>query len=182
MLASAAAALAAAGALAVSALACASTGAVPRPFPMPTPRDAASESPGGPPVPLPGPMTAAHIDAAAVVGTALDLRGIPYRNGGSDRRGFDCSGFTQYVFAQHNVWLPRAVRDQFRQGEPITTADLRPGDLLFFSAGAGDASHVAIAIGGDEFVHAPSTNGTVRVERLSSRYWARYFIGARRLD
>jgi cell wall-associated NlpC family hydrolase len=95
--------------------------------------------------------------------------------------GFDCSGFTQYVFAQHGVALPRAVRDQFKEGKPVETADIAPGDLLFFTTTDPGASHVAIAIGSDQFVHAPSSAGVVRVERLSVNYWATRFLGARRV-
>jgi cell wall-associated NlpC family hydrolase len=115
------------------------------------------------------------------VGTALDLRGTPYRDGGSDTRGFDCSGFTQYVFAQHGIALPRAVRDQFSAGRQVSSDIFEPGDLLFFTTTAPGATHVAIAVGGDGFVHAPSTTGVVRVERLRSDYWSRRFLGARRV-
>jgi cell wall-associated NlpC family hydrolase len=120
-------------------------------------------------------------DTYALVGTALQLRGAPYRNGGADPFGFDCSGFTQYVFAQYNIALPRAVRDQFGIGRRIELGELAPGDLVFFSTTEPGASHVAIAIGPDEFVHAPSTTGVVRVERLSSTYWAPRYLGARRI-
>lgn len=157
--------------------ACASTGAVPRPFPGSAARpargaEAASRKPD---------EGAAPIDTYALVGTALSLRGIPYRNGGTDPGGFDCSGFTQYVFARYGVSLPRDVRDQFQQGRPVEPADLAPGDLVFFSTTDPGASHVAIVIGGSQFVHAPSSTGVVRVERLSSSYWSQRFIGARRL-
>ena len=121
------------------------------------------------------------IDGYALVGTALALRGVPYRNGGSDPNGFDCSGFTQYVFAQHGVSLPREVHDQFQFGQAVKRDDLVPGDLLFFSTNAPGASHVGIAIGGDEFVHAPSSTGVVRVEHSSASYWSRRFVGARRI-
>jgi cell wall-associated NlpC family hydrolase len=120
-------------------------------------------------------------DTYALVGTALELRGVPYRNGGGDRTGFDCSGFTQYVFAQHGFALPREVRDQFRLGRAIKADELSPGDLIFFSTTAPGASHVAIAVGGDEFVHAPSSTGVVRVERLSSRYWGPRVLAIRRV-
>ena len=122
------------------------------------------------------------IDAYALVGLALSLRGAPYRNGGTDPTGFDCSGFTQYVFAQYGVALPREVREQYRQGKSIDTSDLAPGDLVFFSTTDPGVSHVAIVVGGDQFVHAPSSNGVVRVERLSSSYWSPRFVGARRID
>jgi cell wall-associated NlpC family hydrolase len=127
------------------------------------------------------PRPLAAIDSYALVGTALELRGAPYRDGGADPRGFDCSGFTQYVFARHGVSLPRATRDQFELGELVAPRDLTRGDLLFFSTTAPGASHVGIAVGDDQFVHAPSSTGVVRVERLSSSYWSRRFVGARRI-
>jgi cell wall-associated NlpC family hydrolase len=122
-------------------------------------------------------------DAYAISGTALALRGAPYRNGGADPTGFDCSGFVWYVFAQHGVQVPRTVTEQSRIGNHVDAADLRPGDLLFFATnGTRDTTHVAISIGGDEFVHAPSSAGQVRVERLGSSYWAPRFVEARRLQ
>jgi cell wall-associated NlpC family hydrolase len=187
----------------VFATACASTGATPRPFPVPG-------APARPPIvdatPSPGARgdngsagvtggagrgdsgsagrqsCATCIDAYALTGTALALRGIRYRDGGTDPGGFDCSGFTQYVFSQHGVVLPRDVKDQFGIGKPVKPDEIAPGDLIFFSTVAPGASHVAIAIGGDEFVHAPSSAGVVRVERLASTYWSQRFIGARRLN
>jgi cell wall-associated NlpC family hydrolase len=167
------------GAIALTFLsaACASTGAVPQPFPtagsphrrMMPPADAA------PPPTVP----AAHVDTYAVVGTALELRGVRYRDGGMDPNGFDCSGFTQY--GQHGVKLPRSVKDQFSIGKAVRPEEVREGDLLFFTTDAPGASHVGIAVGGDGFVHAPSTSGVVRVERVTGGYWAQRFVGARRL-
>ena len=122
------------------------------------------------------------MDGYALVGTALGLRGIPYRNGGSDPTGSDCSGFTQYVFAQYGIALPREVREQFRVGKAVKPDDLAAGDIIFFTTTDPGPSHVAIAIGGDEFVHAPSSTGVVRVEHLSSSYWSPRYIGARRVN
>jgi len=116
-----------------------------------------------------------------VAGTALSLRGAPYRNGGSDPKGFDCSGFVRYVFSQHGVTVPRTVTDQFHAGQQVPQDQLAPGDLVFFSTVAPGPSHVGILIGGDEFVHAPSGAGEVRVERMSAPYWATRFVGARRV-
>lgn len=116
-----------------------------------------------------------------LVVTALALRGVPYRNGGGDPAGFDCSGFTKYVFARHGVALPRETRDQFRAGQPVRRTEVTSGDLVFFSTTAPGASHVAIALDEDQFVHAPSATGVVRVERLSLTYWDRRFVGARRV-
>jgi cell wall-associated NlpC family hydrolase len=120
-------------------------------------------------------------DRSALVESALQLRGIPYLNGGSDPGGFDCSGFTQYVFAQFQLGLPRETREQFRVGEKVRRDEISPGDLVFFATTSSDVSHVGLAIGADEFVHAPSSTGVVRVERLSSTYWAPRFLGARRV-
>jgi len=112
----------------------------------------------------------------------MSLRGAPYRNGGGTPAGFDCSGFTQYVYAQHGVSLPREVREQSRVGKKVKPANLAPGDLIFFSTTEPGASHVAIAIGGDQFVHAPSSSGVVRVERITVDYWSERFLGARRVN
>jgi cell wall-associated NlpC family hydrolase len=155
--------------LAVGLTACASSGAVPRPFP----------SPGGAPISPPSP--ALVDDPYGITGTALGLRGTPYRPGGSDPSGFDCSGFVYYVFAQHGLLLPRTVADQFRVGRSVKPEDLRPGDLLFFDTSGGPASHVGLAVGGDQFVHAPAAHGEVRVERLAVPYWHDRFVGARRV-
>lgn len=159
---------------------CATTGAIPRPFPSPD--GGAGAGIAAPPAPAPE----GSGDAYGVSGTALLLRGAPYRNGGQDPSGFDCSGFVWYVFDQHGVRVPRTVTEQFLAGARIEKGDVRPGDLVFFdTSGAGApghrASHVGISIGGDEFVHAPSTMGQVRVERLGSSYWAPRFVEARRI-
>jgi cell wall-associated NlpC family hydrolase len=158
---------------------CATTGAVPQPFPRP----------GGPALPsgsAPRPVPASGHSAGAangyaIAGTALGLRGSPYRNGGSDPSGFDCSGFVRYVFAQHGIGLGRTVGEQFHEGAEVK-AGVEAGDLIFFAtSNSGAVSHVGMAIGGDEFVHAPSSRGEVRVERLTAPYWASRYIGARRI-
>jgi cell wall-associated NlpC family hydrolase len=165
-------------------------GGTPTPHPFPVPGGHAAPAPPASPG-EPNPARPAHpadpavsapvFDAYALVGTALALRGTPYRNGGSDPHGFDCSGFTQYVYSQYGVLLPRDVADQFKQGRSVKADAIAPGDLVFFSMTGPGASHVAIAVGGDEFVHAPSSSGVVRVERISSSYWAPRFVGARRV-
>lgn len=161
-------------ALALVSAACATTGATPKPFPVPT------HSPS-PPAPAPDSGGGSPLAGPTIVETALHLRGIPYRNGGSTPSGFDCSGFTQFVFATHGVALPREVQDQFRIGRAVTRGRQEPGDLIFFSTVAPGASHVGISLGDDTFVHAPSSRGVVRVERMTSTYWTRRLVGIRRV-
>jgi cell wall-associated NlpC family hydrolase len=168
---------------------CASTGATPAPFPRPSGK-ATPSAPGTlrPSTPdpsaggasAPGPASGASV-GYGVAGTALSLRGTPYRNGGTDPAGFDCSGFVNYVFGQNGIQVPRTVSELWRAGRQVTGNQLEPGDLVFFSTVSPGASHVGIAIGGDEFVHAPSSTGEVRVERVSAPYWATRFVGARRV-
>lgn len=180
-------------AAALAAGGCASTGAVPRPFPTPStgipktgaPVTTSATDPAAPPAPT---TAISGVDSAsaegvgyAVAGTALALRGSPYRNGGMDPSGFDCSGFIWYVFAQHGIHIPRTVVAQFHEGVDVPSSALEPGDLLFFSTEAPGASHVGMAIGGDQFVHAPSSRGIVRVERLSASYWSSRYVGAKRM-
>ena len=164
--------------VALFAAGCASSGAVPKPFPgASTPASQPSDPPpgiaGASPISEPG---------ARALATALDLRGIPYRNGGSDPSGFDCSGLVQWVFAQNGRALPREVREQYLVGQDVEADEVRAGDLLFFDTGSRGASHVGIALDRESFVHAPSSNGVVRVERYTSSYWSRRYLGARRVE
>ena len=157
--------------------ACATGGGVPRPFPGAALPPGATEAP-----PEDAARTFTVREPTAVISTALSFRGIPYRNGGSDPSGFDCSGFVQYVYAMHGTGLPREVHSQYRIGREVDRKDVKPGDLVFFETVSRGASHVGLAIGGDEFVHAPSSRGVVRVEKLSGSYWASRFVGARRVE
>ena len=182
-------------ALAVGSAACATSGGVPRPFPgAPTVATndpgregaggasgaAAVVDPGAPSIPD---LLGHRYDRRAVADFAMGFRGVPYRLGGTDPTGFDCSGLVQYVFAQYGIAVPRVVEEQWEYGDKVKPSDIEPGDLIFFNTkGRGDgASHVAIAIGGDSFVHAPNSTGVVRVEALSSTYWGSRYIGARRI-
>jgi cell wall-associated NlpC family hydrolase len=122
------------------------------------------------------------VTPSGLLDTAMALVGTPYRNGGASPDGFDCSGFTQWVFGRHGVALPRETRQQFGAGIRVKGDAVAPGDLLFFSTVATGASHVGIALDEDQFIHAPSARGVVRVERRSSAYWRPRFVGARRVD
>ncbi len=159
--------------------ACASTQAVPRPFPVPGGRP--SPPPAAAPVPKAPPPASPVVTRNAIVTTALELRGTPYRNGGADPSGFDCSGFVDYVFGRHAILLPRTVAGLAHEGRKVPLRDVMPGDLVFFSTVAPGPSHVGIAISRDRFVHAPSSRGEVRVERLDARYWASRLVAVRRV-
>jgi cell wall-associated NlpC family hydrolase len=157
---------------------CASRGAAPRPFPgAPTPPSSRSQ---------PAPVEERERSAIAsdVIATALALKGTQYRNGGSEPSlGFDCSGLVQWVFAQHGTALPRETREQYQAGRKIGHDDVQPGDLVFFETVSKGPSHVGIALGGGEFVHAPSSRGVVRVESYTkSAYWSQRWLGARRIS
>ena len=166
--------------IALTAAACASSGNPrPRPFPgAPPPPESTSSPPAEPSVAVPS----VPVAPSAIVDTAMKLRGVPYRNGGSDPSGFDCSGFVQWVFAKNGVRLPREVREQYGAGQKIGLREVRPGDLVFFQTVSRGASHVGLVIGSDQFVHAPSSTGVVRIERLTATYWSRRFVGARRIS
>lgn len=174
--------------------ACAPTTARPRPFPLPEP-DRADKTTPRPDEEAALPSAPPHVPPASdaesglvpstttrLVQTALGLRGAPYLDGGSTPNGFDCSGFTQYVFALHGWRLPRAVERQVQAGHPVGRGALQPGDLLFFATVSNRASHVAISLGGDQFVHAPSERGMVRVDTLTRPYWSARFLQARRIS
>jgi len=117
---------------------------------------------------------------AKVTHTALRYIGVPYAWGGTSYSGVDCSGFVQAVFEHNGIDLPRTADGQFDTGRPVRSADLEPGDLVFFQTYAPGASHVGIYLGSGRFVHASSSDG-VRVDALATEYYAERYIGARRL-
>lgn len=140
-------------------------------------------APAPPPAPVPPWSDAAPpAPLREVLATAVRLVGTPYRDGGADPGGFDCSGFVQYVFGRHGRRVPRTVSDQFTAGRPVPAGEVRAGDLLFFATLGDGPTHVAIALAGGRFVHAPSGRGRVRIERFDGRYWPPRFVGARRLE
>jgi cell wall-associated NlpC family hydrolase len=117
-----------------------------------------------------------------IVRTAGRFLGTAYRWGGeSARAGFDCSGLTMTVYRLNGLDLPRNSRDQFRAGTPVKRSALREGDLVFFATGSRRrVSHVGIYTGGGHFIHAPGQGKTIRTASLSSGYFNRRYVGARR--
>jgi len=115
----------------------------------------------------------------ASVARALLLVNTPYRYGGNTpESGFDCSGLVSYVLAQGMPQpLPRSTVQWAAAGAPV--AQPQRGDLVFFNTGGGPYSHMGIYVGEGQFVHAPSSGGTVRRDRMDSGYFARRYTGAR---
>ncbi len=112
---------------------------------------------------------------------ALGLIDTGYRFGGKNpEAGLDCSGMVSYIYAQAlGLKVQGSAADIARHGRPLDTANLRPGDLVFFNTRNQPFSHVGIYIGDARFVHAPSSNGRVRIDRLNDRYYAQRFEAAR---
>ena len=148
-------------------------------------RESRSPSPSRPSARIPS--APASASARRVLDTADDYLGTPYVYGGSTPKGFDCSGFVQYVFRHHDVTLPRTSRQQAVVGErlPASVSSLRAGDLMFFSQrGGGVVDHVAIYAGGSRIIHSSSSGGGVRWDDLGTqrgRWFVDHMVGARRI-
>ncbi|MBQ9968016.1 MAG: C40 family peptidase [Oscillospiraceae bacterium] len=115
-----------------------------------------------------------------LVALAQDYMGVPYVWGGTTPKGFDCSGFTQYVFKQMGYTLKRTAAQQLTNGYSVT--NLKVGDLVFFTntyATSAAASHVGIYMGDNLFIHA--AGGGVKITSLDHEYYAPRYIGARRI-
>lgn len=124
--------------------------------------------------------------ASEMVLTALNFVGVHYRRGGSSQQsGFDCSGFTRFVFGTSlGLMLPRRADEQAAAPGlvEVPREDLQPGDLVFFDTLQRTFSHVGIYIGDKRFVHAPRPGSEVRIEDMGLAYWKNRFSGARRAE
>ncbi len=119
--------------------------------------------------------------SSSIVSVAQNYMGVPYVWGGTSPSGFDCSGFTQYVFRQCGYSINRTADAQYSNGSYVSYDSLQAGDLVFFANtySASGITHVGIYIGGGQFIHA--ANGGVKISSLSESYYSSRYYGARRI-
>lgn len=126
---------------------------------------------------------------ADMISYAKKFLGTRYVRGGKSPKGFDCSGFTSYVFSQFGYSLKASSADQYGQGEKLSRDEVCPGDLLFFTgrnSRSGRVGHVGIALSNDPetgeitFIHA-AISGGIRIDRISAPYYSARYMGARRV-
>jgi murein DD-endopeptidase len=133
----------------------------------------------------------AHTPAARSVGysqsrgdkaadTALTMIGRPYRFKGDTPSGFDCSGLVRYSYLRAGMDLPHGTSALRKLTRSVGLTNARKGDLIFFDQSGKKYSHVGIYVGGDHFVHAPSTGGVVRRDSLDDPYWKKHYLDTRR--
>ena len=120
-------------------------------------------------------------EAPRLIATAKKYMGTPYRFGGTTPKGFDCSGFVQFVFRCHGFAIPRAADEQYYLGKKIKNRqELEPGDLVFFTTYEKGASHCGIYLGKNQFIHVSSRRG-VRVDSLDDEYWKPRWYGGKHI-
>lgn len=132
----------------------------------------------------------AVITAKDMLSLAHTFIGVRYRSGGMSPKGFDCSGFTSYIFSQFGYDLKRSSRDQYRcNGEDVDPMQVQPGDLIFFTgrnSKSGNVGHVGIVIDGDPvtgeitFIHSACSSG-ITIDKTTDPYYAKRFIGVKRV-
>jgi cell wall-associated NlpC family hydrolase len=106
--------------------------------------------------------------------------GAPYKYAGTTKNGFDCSGYTAFVFAKLDIKLPHQSKGQAEVGTTVEKDDLRPGDLVFFKTDGVGISHVGVYVGGGKFYHS-ATNIGVTVNKLNENYYSKYYVTAKRI-
>ena len=117
-----------------------------------------------------------------IVEMAKQYLGTRYRSGGSSPNGFDCSGFTMYLYAKFGYSLPHSATSQYKNcGYAVAKADLQPGDLVFFSDSSHAIGHVGIYIGNGQIIHARYSVGKVMIDSLSTSYYTNRYVGAKRI-
>lgn len=142
--------------------------------PPPAKQDTLPLAPNGKPI-----LPASKV--SSIIKTAKAYMGTPYVFGGATPKGFDCSGYLQYVFQKQGIAIPRTADEQYKLGLRTKSAkELVPGDLVFFETYEKGASHCGIYLGKGEFIHASTSKG-VRIDTLSNDYWKPRFLGGKHI-
>ena len=114
----------------------------------------------------------------SIIRTADSLKGTPYLSGGTSPKGFDCSGFVQYVYGKSNISVQRTTDQQYMKGRKVGLNNIKAGDLVFFQTASKKISHVGIYVGDGQFIHAPSSGKTVSYASIENSYWKPRYRGA----
>lgn len=113
-----------------------------------------------------------------IIETAKKYIGVKYEEKGSSPDGFDCSGFTLYIYKKNGFIIPRKASSQYKSGKRINLKSAKPGDLVFFNVKGNYISHVGIYAGNYEFIHSPSLGKSVSYASINNPYWKKRYIGA----
>ena len=144
-----------------------------------TPSNPAPSNPAPSKPANPGNTGASAVTGAKIVSTAEKYLGVRYVYGGATPSGFDCSGFVYYVLNSLGIKAARTLGPMYNQGTPVSKADLKPGDIVFFkNTYKVGLSHVGIYVGGGRFIHSPSSGKVVSYADLNSTYYVNHYYGA----
>ena len=127
-------------------------------------------------------VTLENVTGADVVAFAKNYLGYKYVSGGSSpSKGFDCSGFTTYIYKHFGITLSRTSSGQSGNGKTVAKSDMKAGDIICFSNSSGSKKigHVGIYVGDGKFIHAPRKGTTVRTDKLNNKYWSKVYMGGR---
>jgi cell wall-associated NlpC family hydrolase len=126
----------------------------------------------------------APLSTAEMLALSRRFLGLPYTWGGTSSFGYDCSGFVQMLERRHGVMLPRDAQPQAEWSgvEPVTRAELKPGDLLYFGASPHKITHTGMYLGDGQFISATTyQTPMVRIDKLEDPHWARLLVAIRRV-
>ena len=129
----------------------------------------------------PGGYTSSNPTVQKIMDLAESLLGTPYIWGGTTTKGFDCSGFVQYIYGQNGYNLTRTTYTQWdNDGTFVSKSDLQPGDLVYFGSGS-SPSHVGMYVGNGMMIHSPKTGDVIKYSTIESGYYDNCYMGAKRI-